>query len=179
LKKGFIISFVLLFGLFIIFSTFKGKSTLDTKHKEVTQSYFALKDPLQIRYEAIINAMNVAKTIGGDRDVISDTDKLFKEFQKKVGKKANLAEVIKIANQIEGNYSRLIKATELSPKLKNQEALIKAFENINKQSPRAYLIKDYQDAVRDYHKSKTKFWRKISASIFSIDQAPQFYPKSA
>lgn len=178
MKKLLAIGSIVLFFVFIIFSSIKGKSTLDQKYKEVNQSYFALKDPLSIRYEAIVNAMNIAKTIGGDRDVIEDTYKLYEKFQKESKKSNNLAETIILANEIEGNYSRLIKASDLSPKLKNHADLKAAFENVNNQSPREYLITDYQNAVKDYNKTKTKFWRKLSASIFSPGQAPQYYLKN-
>jgi|GEM_PF-6124380 len=125
---------------------------------------------LNLRYEKLGSALELAETVGGEREIVTDGKKILAEYNKAKSDKNQNQQLVK-ARELENIIGRLRSNSQSSPKLAASAELKVALDELEASVPSTSVTKPYRDAVKDFEEARTS-WRLFISALIGGYSAP-------
>lgn len=125
---------------------------------------------LNLRYEKLSKAIEIAETVGGPRDVTTDGKKLIKDYER-AKKTKDENGILETSRELETIVGRLRANVSSSPRLSSSAELAAAMEDLEKSVPGSKVRNEYVDAVNAYEDARTS-WKNLLSSMIGGFSSP-------
>lgn len=159
--------------IFVVFLAFvmTGCSQLSSKESTVDEKFSALIPELTLRYSKLSDAIDIAESVGGKRDVTNDGKKYLNDFDE-AKKDKDTSRELKAARELENVIGRLRSNAASSPKLSGSAELKKSMEVLDGSIPGKDLVDKYRESIDDYEGSRTS-WRLLISALIGRYSTPK------
>jgi hypothetical protein len=135
----------------------KAKSDTDEKFKKMSSQ-------LTSRYEKLNDAIELAVSIGGERDVTNDGLKYYKQYSESI-KNKDTKKQLEAASELENIIGRLRANSVSSIKLSGSQELKDAIMAIDDSTIAKDVRDDYKNAAKSYEEKRTSWRNLLSATV--------------
>lgn len=173
MKKGLLITIIIIVLLFMIGSFFIGRyNTMKVKETEVKNTWAEVDNQLTRRYELIPNLLETVKGYAKyEKEVLTQVT----ELRSRVGSAQTVQDKMNSNNQLTSALGRLMVVIEKYPDLKaNQNFIALQDELAGTENRLAVARKRYNDTVTSFNQYMVVFPNNILANMYGIKEALLF-----
>jgi len=149
------------------------RPALSDARDRTERTWADLQGPLVERYAALDAALGALRNAGAsDRDVAGALERELERWRRLTDDGGVVARV-ESANRLEGLSARLRAVVAASERLRETPPLGDAVSAVFNTAPPPDALTAYNDAVREYQKTRESVWRRPVARLFDYDARPQ------